>query len=72
MVDDSKSKRQLLEKRDELKNRLDAIKADYAQGLDADFEEQAQELQNAEVLAEISRVTLQELEDIEKLLSEKS
>ncbi|HEY9136121.1 MAG TPA: hypothetical protein VIM85_10040 [Pseudomonadales bacterium] len=71
MVDDSKSKEQLLEKRDELKNRLEAIKADYAQGLDADFEEQAQELQNAEVLAEISRVTLQELEDIEKLLSEK-
>lgn len=70
MVAKSKSKEQLLKKRDELKNRLDAIKADYAQGLDADFEEQAQELQNAEVLAEISRVTLQELQDIEKLLSE--
>lgn len=71
MNDKSIDREQLLKKRDELKNRLDAIKADYGRGLDADSEEQAQELENAEVLAEISRVTLEELEAIEKLLAKK-
>ncbi len=69
MNDKSIDREQLLKKRDELKDRLDAIKADYGRGLDADSEEQAQELENAEVLAEISRVTLEELEAIEKLLA---
>ena len=41
----------------ELNQRLQAIQQDYARGLDADSEERAQELQNADVLAEIKRVT---------------
>jgi hypothetical protein len=40
----------------ELNQRLQAIQQDYARGLDADSEERAQELQNADVLAEIKRV----------------
>lgn len=57
-------KKALIQKRDELQQRLDAIKRDYGNGLDADFEEQAQQLENAEVLAEISRVTLEELQKV--------
>lgn len=57
-------KNELTQKRDELLHRLDAIKRDYANGLDADFEEQAQQLENAEVLAEISRVTHEELQKV--------
>lgn len=70
MVEKPMNKEELLKKRDELQARLDAIKEDYGRGLDADSEERAQELENADVLAEISRVTLEELEKIEKLLSE--
>ncbi len=71
MVDKLMDKEELLLKRDELHNRLDAIKTDYGRGLNADSEERAQELENADVLAEISRVTIEELESIEKLLSKK-
>jgi len=71
MVDKLMNKDQLLRKRDELQDRLDAIKADYGRGLNADSEERAQELENADVLAEISRVTLEELKSIEELLSKK-
>lgn len=77
MTEDLLAKKQeLVHKRDELKQRLDAIQQDYANGLPADFEEQAQQLENAEVLEEISRVTSEELlkvnlalERIEKELS---
>lgn len=48
----------------ELNQRLQAIQQDYARGLDADSEERAQELQNADVLAEIKRVTQEELATI--------
>lgn len=51
----------------ELNQRLQAIQQDYARGLDADSEERAQELQNADVLAEIKRVTQ---EDLAKLAAE--
>ena len=47
------TKEQLLRRRDELRERLNAIKRDYGRGLDKDFEEQAIELENAEVLAGI-------------------
>lgn len=57
-------KNELTQKRDELLQRLDAIKRDYGNGLSADFEEQAQQLENAEVLAEISRVTNEELQKV--------
>ncbi len=51
--------------------RLDAIKRDYRQGLDADSEERAVQLENAEVLEGIAAATQQELDritaEIEKL-----
>ncbi len=59
----------------ELNQRLQAIRQDYARGLDADSEERAQQLANAEVLAEIMRVSeedlakvTQELDKINQLL----
>lgn len=61
-------KNELTQKRDELLQRLDAIKRDYGNGLSADFEEQAQQLENAEVLAEISRVTNEELQRVSAAL----
>lgn len=61
-------KNELTQKRDELQQRLAAIKRDYANGLDADSEEQAQQLENAEVLAEISRVTHEELQKVSAAL----
>lgn len=48
----------------ELNQRLQAIQQDYARGIDADSEERAQELQNADVLAEIKRVTQEDLAKI--------
>lgn len=62
-------KSELLAKRDELRNRLDAINADYQRGLDADSEERAQQLENAEVLEGIAKVTLEELQAIEAELA---
>ncbi len=60
----------------ELNQRLQAIRQDYARGLDADSEERAQQLANAEVLAEIMRVSeedlakvTQELDKINQLLA---
>ena len=60
----------------ELNQRLQAIQQDYARGLDADSEERAQQLANAEVLAEIMRVSeedlvkvTQELDKINQLLA---
>lgn len=58
----------LLDKREELRQRLEAIKADYRQGLDADSGERAVQLENAEVLEGIARATSEELERIEELL----
>lgn len=58
----------LLQRRETLRERLDAIKQDYATGLDPDSEERAQQLENAEVLAAIARSTAEELEEVERLL----
>ncbi len=55
---------ELTEKREELLRRLEAIKKDYSSGLSADSEEQAVQLENAEVLEEISRVTNEELQKV--------
>lgn len=60
----------LITRRDELRERIEAIEKDYRQGLDADSEEQAMQLQNAEVLAGISKAAADELEQIEKKLGE--
>ena len=46
----------LLAKRDELRARIEAIENDYRQGLDADAEERAQQLENAEVQAGIAKI----------------
>lgn len=66
MTDDTES---LRERRDALRKRLDAIAADIRRGLDADSEEQAVELENAEVLDEIARVTREELARVEEALA---
>lgn len=60
--------RELSEKREHLLQRLDAIRKDYGNGLTADSEEQAQQLENAEVLEEISRVTSEELQKVTQAL----
>lgn len=57
---------ELVEKRTLLKQRLEAIQKDIGKGLDADWEEQAVQLENAEVLDEIARVTSEELHKIEQ------
>lgn len=63
-------KEQLLKKRDELCTRLEEIEKDYRQGLDPDSEEQAIQLENAEVLEGIAKSTSEQLEAIEKQLAE--
>lgn len=64
-----KDREQLLARRAELQERMQAIRADLERGLDADPEEQALELENMEVLQEIHRVAEQELKEIEKELA---
>ena len=61
---------QLKKERDRLRQKLAAIEADYRKGLEADSEDQAIELENADVLEGIARVTAEELERIEQNLSE--
>jgi RNA polymerase-binding transcription factor DksA len=58
--------KELIAKRDELQERLNAIQKDIGRGLDKDWEEQAVQLENAEVLDEIARVTSEELHKIEQ------
>lgn len=55
-------------KRDALFERLTAIERDYRQGLEADSEERAMQLENAEVLEAIARSTREELDAIENQL----
>ena len=59
----------LLAKRDELRARSEAIEKDYRQGLDADAEEQALQLENAEVQAGIAKAAAEELAAIEEKLA---
>ena len=61
---------ELESKRRELLERLEAIERDYRQGLDQDAEEQAIQLENAEVLEGIARAARDELERIEKELAQ--
>ncbi len=53
----------------ELNQRLQAIRQDYARGLEADSEERAQQLANAEVLAEIMRVSEEDLAKVSEELA---
>lgn len=61
-------KQELTEKREQLLQRLDAIKRDIGGGLSADFEEQAVQLENADVLTEIGRITSEELQNVSQAL----
>lgn len=63
------NREQLLERKQELEQRLARIKADLAGGLEADFEEQAVQLENRDVLLEIARVTSEELEQVRTALA---
>jgi len=62
------SRAELEAKRDELLDRLEKIKKDVGTRLDTNSSERAVELENAEVLNEITKVTEEELEKIEALL----
>ena len=62
-------KEQLTKKRDELRLRLESIEKDYRQGLDSDLEEQAVQLENAEVQEAIAKSTAEELQRIEEKLA---
>ena len=63
-------RQKLIEDRDRLKARMDEIKADYHRGLDPDSGERAVQLENAEALTEIQRVTAEELARVEALLAD--
>lgn len=62
-------RQKLLDRREELRKRLAAIRADLASGLEADTDDQAIQLENQEVLSEIRRLAEAELESIEKALA---
>jgi len=63
-------KARLIEKRDVLRARLEAIRADVRRGLETDLEERAIQLQNDEVLEGIANATAAELEQVEARLAE--
>lgn len=65
----SRDRESLTARRTALVDKLAAIRKDIGRGLDRDFEEQAQELENAEVLHEIARVTQLEIERIDEELA---
>ena len=69
MTNTENEKARLIEKRDELRTRLDSIEKDYRQGLDSDLEEQAIQLENAEVQEAIAKSTAEELKRIEEKLA---
>jgi RNA polymerase-binding transcription factor DksA len=64
-----KTREELIHSRDELLNRLEAIRKDLRGGLDADSKEQAVQLENMQVLQEIARVTEENLQAINKQIS---
>lgn len=64
------NRKQLEQRRDELRQRLESVRRDLGSALDRDLEEQAQQLENRDTLLEIGRVTEQELREIETQLRE--
>ena len=60
---------ELLQQRDALRERLESIEQDYKKGLSADSEEQAIQLENADVLEGIAKATAEELSQIEDQLA---
>lgn len=69
MTNTKDEKTRLIEKRDELRSRIESIEKDYRQGLDSDLEEQAVQLENAEVQEAIAKSTAEELQRIETELA---
>lgn len=65
----ARTQEQLLARKKELVQRLQAIRIDLAKGLAADSEEQALQLQNMEVIQEIHRLADEELRAVEKELA---
>jgi predicted nuclease with TOPRIM domain len=65
-----KSKTELIQEREKLREKLTAIEADYRKGLDPDSDDQAIELENADVLEGIAAALADELSEIEKRLAE--
>lgn len=65
----STERAKLLLQREVLRERLEAINEDYRKGLSADSEEQAIQLENAEVLEGIAKAAAEELERIEQRLA---
>lgn len=65
----NEDKNTLLEKKKELEDRLARIRGDIASGLDADWEEQAVQLENRDVLLEIQRVSEEELHSVKQKLA---
>jgi RNA polymerase-binding transcription factor DksA len=63
-------KARLLARKQELVERITAIEQDYRKGLDADSEERAVQLENAEVLEGIGNAAADELAQIEERLAE--
>jgi len=63
-------RKSLIAERNRLRSKLEAIEADFKRGLDRDSEERAIQLENAETLAEIQRVTAEELAAVENKLAE--
>lgn len=69
-MSDTAARRKVLEtRRAELVQRIDAIQRDYGRGLDADSEERAVQLENAEVLAALNEQAYAELKDIDAELA---
>jgi RNA polymerase-binding transcription factor DksA len=68
MPSPEESRQSLIEKRRELEERVEAVRKDFAGGLERDLDDQAIQLENAEVLNELLREALSELEEIEKKL----
>lgn len=64
------NRQELEQRREELQQRLDAVKRDLGGGLDRDLEDQAQQLENRDTLLEIARVAEQELRNVEVQLRE--
>lgn len=60
----------LQQQREELLQRIDDIKRDYTSGLDQDMEEQAQQLENAEVLEALLKQAYDELAMIDSKLAQ--
>lgn len=60
---------QLLVRKEELVQRLKAVRTDLARGLAADSKEQAVQLENLQVLQEIHRLADEELRAIEQELT---